>query len=334
MSLVLSLVSATQLCAGCAVEFEALDTLGATDDAAGVGMTADVLRMGDQGFLVSSDALGGVVIVYDTDGRYQGPLTREGGGPGELVGPPQFAMGPGGILLHERFSPSLHLFSEDLEFTRTIRINGSAGSIQPDPVTAGWLVSYNRGGGGSEAGIMLLDRNGDLILSMQPGEASSSLSYITGDVIRGGDGMIWVASVVGMVELFDEDMGLQGSLQLQLPGMDAWDPATGPAAPPAMVTDMRLAPDGSGVWVFAIGPAASVTDLRGLTGPPDMEELFDTFVYWIGVGTNGLTLVGADRFDNLVRPLGSGGMAFDLVDMPDGDRRVRVGRLRLTTGSR
>ncbi len=334
MSLVLSIVSATQLCAGCTVEFEALDTLGATGDAAGVGMIADVLRMGDQGYLVSSDVLGGVVIVYDSEGRYQRQLTREGGGPGEFLSPPQFAMSAGGILLHERFAPTLHLFSSDLDFTRTIRINGVAGSIQPDPVNEGWLVSYDKGGDGSEAGILLLDQNGDLVRSMQPGAESSSLSYITGDAIRGGDRMIWVASVVGIVEVFNEDMGLQGSLQLELPGMDAWNPDTGPAAPPAMVTDMRLAPDGSGVWVFALGPVTSLTDLRGLSRPPPLEELFDTFVYSIGLDSNGLTLIGADRFDNLVRPLGNSDLAFDLVNMPDGDRRVRVGRLRLTTVNR
>ena len=98
MSLLLSVVSATQLCAGCTLEeFEPLDTLGAAGDPAGVGMLAEVLRTGDQGYLVSSDVLGGVVIVYDSEGRYQRELTRQGDGPGELGGPPRFAMGPGGI---------------------------------------------------------------------------------------------------------------------------------------------------------------------------------------------------------------------------------------------
>ena len=71
MSLVLNTVSAIQLCAGCTIEFEPMDTLGAAEDPAGVGMFADVLKIGDQGYLVSSDVLGGVVIVYDAEGRYQ-----------------------------------------------------------------------------------------------------------------------------------------------------------------------------------------------------------------------------------------------------------------------
>lgn len=35
----------------------------------------------------------------------------------------------------------------------------------------------------------------------------------------------------------------------------------------------------------------------------------------------------------MVRPLGDGELAYDLVDTPDGNRRVRVGRLRFTKGS-
>ncbi len=46
MSLMLSVAVATQLCTGCEVSFEVSDTLGASDDPAGVGMIADVLRTG------------------------------------------------------------------------------------------------------------------------------------------------------------------------------------------------------------------------------------------------------------------------------------------------
>ena len=246
MSLFLTVTAATQLCAGCTVEFEPTDTLGSTADPAGAGMIAEILRMDDRGYLMSSDALGPVVIVYDSEGRYQKELTREGGGPGELRGFPKFAMGSGGILIHEQFSPSLHLYSSDLEFTRTFRVPGVAGSVQPDPLTGGWLVSYLRAGDGSEAGILLLDQGGDVVRSMRVGEESSSLREMTGDAIRGTDGRIWIASMLGMVEVFDEDLGLLGSLKLELPGLEAWNPNTGPAAPPAMVLGMRAAPDGSG----------------------------------------------------------------------------------------
>ena len=84
MSVVLNTVSAIQLCAGCTVEFESRVTLGATEDPAGPGTFAEVLDMADRGYLVSSEILGGVVIVYDSEGRYQRELTREGEGPGEL----------------------------------------------------------------------------------------------------------------------------------------------------------------------------------------------------------------------------------------------------------
>ena len=148
MSMILTVVGVTQLCAGCTVEFEPLDTLGARDDPAGAGLIAELMPMGDDGYLMSSDVLGGTVVVYDSEGRFQRELTREGDGPGELRGFPEFAMGPGGILLHEQFAPSLHLYSSDLEFIRTFRVPGAAGSIQPDPATGvGWSATWEAAAG-------------------------------------------------------------------------------------------------------------------------------------------------------------------------------------------
>ena len=122
--------------------------------------------------------------------------------------------------------------------------------------------------------------------------------------------------------------------------MDDWDFSASPGAWPAQVNDIRLAPDGSGIWVFAIAPAVSMSELmealneaRAQGGPPEVERLADTFVYSVRLDPNGLTLVGRDQLDTLVRPLGDGDLAFDLVDTPDGNRRVRVGRLRFTKGS-
>ena len=332
MSMILSVVGVTQLCAGCTVGFEPLDTLGATDDPAGPGIIAEVLRMADGGYLMSSDVLGGVVVVYDSEGRFQRELTREGDGPGELRRFPEFAMGPGGILIHEQFAPLLHLYSSDLEFIRTFRVPGAAGSVQPDPLTGGWLVSYMGAGDGSESGILLLDQGGEVVRAMQVGEESSSLSLMAGDAIRGTDGRIWIASMLGVVEVFDEDLELLGSLELELPGLDEWNPASGPAAPPAMVLGMRPAPHGSGVWVFAFAPVVDPTEIRRSQGPrPPVEERFDTFIYSVRLGPSGLTLVGTDQLDTLVRPLGDGDLAYDLVNSPDGNRRVRLGRLRFTS---
>ena len=327
----LSVVSAIQLCAGCTLTFDVLDTLGATDDPAGVGLLAEVLPMKNRGYLVSSQLLGGEVIVYDSAGRYLETLTREGEGPGELRGAAEFAMGVGGILLHELRSPMLHLFSSDLDFTRTLRIPGVAWSVQPDPVTEGWLISYTGGGNGSGGGILLLDQRGDIIRSMKPGEESSSLEFAVGDAIRGVGGMIWTASYTGLVEVFNEDLRLLGSLQLEGPGLGVeFDPRipTG-RSPPAVVTDIHLAPDSSGVWVFVLGPAMTPPSSEAQTP----EQLIDTFVHSVRLDSSGLVLVGTHRFDNLVRPLFDGDLAYDLVDIPDGDRRVRVGRLRLTKGS-
>ena len=222
MSLLANIAAAAQLCGGCALEFEVLDTLGAVEDPAGIGMLAEVLSVGDFGYLASADNLGGVVIVYDTAGNYQRELTREGEGPGELLYAPMFARGAGGILLREPASARLHLFSGDLSFKKTFVLPGVAyvWSIQPDPVTGGWLVTC-RGDDLLENKVILLDQEGNVLRTLS---ADASDSPSLPNVIRGPGGTIWSTSLFGLVEVFEEDMGILGSLKLTLPGMEGWDP--------------------------------------------------------------------------------------------------------------
>ncbi len=340
MNLFVNVATAAQLCGGCALEFEVLDTLGAADDPAGVGVFAEVLSVGDLGYLASSEVLGGVVIVYDSAGNYQRELTREGDGPGELRAAPTFALGAGGgILMREPGSARLHLFSGDLSFKKTFRLPGVTGvwSIQPDPVTGGWLVTC-RGDDFLEKKVLLLDHEGNVLRTLSADESSDSRGLP--NVIRGPDGTIWSTSLFGLVEVFDEDLGILGSLQLELPGLEGWElPRDGQRGWPAQVNDIRPAPDGAGVWIFAIAPERSLDELgvdelrRGLmeqTLTP--EQAADAFVYWVSLTPDGLELLGTDRFDTLVRPLGHGDLAYDIIETPDGNRRIRVGRLRFSRG--
>ena len=48
--------------------------------------------------------------------------------------------------------------------------------------------------------------------------------------------------------------------------MDERDPRARPGGAPAEVFDIHPAPDGSGVWVFAVAPVVSLSDL--LDSPP------------------------------------------------------------------
>ena len=157
-------------------------------------------------------------------------------------------------------------------------------------------------------------------------------------LFRGTDGMTWRAALFGRVELLDEDLAVLGSIQLEMPGMEGWEPPRdGGGGWPAQINDIRLAPDGSGLWVFAMAPeerlaALSVEELRDeiMANAGAVEQVADAYVYWVRMDPDGLTVVGMDNFDTLVRPLGDGDLAFDLFETPDGNRRARVGRLRLT----
>ena len=339
MSLLVNVAAAAQLCTGCVLEFEVSDTLGAVEDPAGVGTFAEVLSVGDV-YLASSDILGGVVIVYDSAGHYRRELTREGDGPGELRAAPAFALGTGGILMHEPGSASLHLFSNDLSFERTFRLPGTTGvwSTQPDPLTGGWLVT-SRGSNSIAKEIMFLDQSGNVLRTKAIDTSNArGLPY----AIRGPAGMIWSTSLFGLVEVFDEEMGILGSLQLELPGLEGWElPREGAPGWRAQVNDVRPAPDGTGVWVFAFALDERVAEMtddeirRGRQeGTLALDQVGDAFVYWVSLTPDGLSLVGTDRFDTLVRPLGYGDLAYDIVETPDGNRRIRVGRLRFMRGGR
>ncbi|MXX35160.1 MAG: hypothetical protein F4107_02085 [Gemmatimonadetes bacterium] len=336
MSLFATIAAGAQLCAGCALEFEVRDTLGSLEDPAGIGTFAEMAEVGDQGYLVSSEILGGVVIVYDASGHYGRELTREGEGPGELLSRPTFAVGTDGVLMHEPGSARLHLFSLDLSFQKTFLLPGIAqiGSIQPDPATNGWLVAAT-GTDLREKIVFILDRDGSVLRTM-PGDHSGA-GWLR-NVIRGLDGMIWSAGPFGLVEVYDENMVIKGSVQLELPGTEGWEPGVAPGSPAAVMA-VRPAPEGAGVWVFAIAPEDSIAELSiddmrtafmDRTRP--LEQKGDAFVYWVDLTPDGLELLGRDRFDTLVRPLGYGDLAYDIVETPDGNRRVRVGRLRFTRG--
>ena len=91
-------------------------------------------------------------------------------------------------------------------------------------------------------------------------------------------------------------------------------------------------------------PQAASTNSRTLSGSSQAggalwpggtrpERLVDTFIYSVRLDPGGLTLIGRDQLDTLVRPLGDGDLACDLADTPDGNRRVRVGRLHFTRPS-
>ena len=318
-----------QLCVGCTLEFQPIVTLGAAEDPVGVGVFAEVLRIGDQGYLVSSDAADGVVIVYDSEGQYQRELNRVGDGPGELSTSPRFARGDNGILMHEWRSPRLHLWSDDLMFVKTFQMPvGQGGAIHSDPLTGGWLVSYLSGA--EDAGILLVNAAAELIRSMRPDVKAPSLSYFTGDVIRDVNGRIWISSIAGMVDVFDEHLNRLGSLALPLPWMDEWNQDPGRSGlPPVFITDLRLAPDGSGVWIYAWVPVVDPKEIDFMPDPmPPPDELNDTFIYWVSLEANHLVIEGTDRHDRLIRPLDAG-FAFDVLETPDGNRRVRVGRLLL-----
>ena len=251
MSLLLTATAATQLCAGCTVEFVPTDTLGAREDPAGVGFLRGGSRHGRSRIPGQfrrpgrcSDRLRlGRALPARADPRGRWPR-----------GTPRAAEvrhGGRGIGLFEPNGPSVHLYSNDLSLTRTVQVGARVNSVFWDRVNDAWLVSAVRVDAGSEPGtvrldprILFLDQAGDSIRSMQV-DPGILVAYRRGRD-RGPDNTILTASMDGMVEVFDQDLALLGSLELELPGMDEWN-RSGRGGVPAFVSDLHPAPDGLGV---------------------------------------------------------------------------------------
>ena len=236
-------------------------------------------------------------------------------------------------------SARLHLYTSDLQFIRSLQVPGAVMSWhrfsrirQP---AAGWSAIVGKTT--ASRGSCCSTRKATWSARCRAGEDRGRGLQ---NVILRADGMIWSSSLFGMIVLFNEDLELLGSLQLELPGMERWEKsARDTGGWPAQVTDIRRAPDGSGLWVFAVGPEERFVELS-------LDEFRDEVKCQpvrTGAGCRRLPLLGSpgagwsdpcgmDHFDTQVRPLGDGDLAYDLQETPDGNRRVRVGRLRFTKG--
>lgn len=320
-----------QLCPPCVPIYSVVDTLGGSADPASPGPTAEVFRFPDGRTLISSEVMGPEVFLYDSDGNFVRTVARRGDGPGEIQGAVRFAAGHGKVLFLEMRRPLGHLFEEDLRFLRSIRLPGigfSAASV-PD---GGWIIGSLDQARGDASTIQLVDSLGNIQTSIAPLtppiDPGTSIRFVGLDE----SARIWSVSLTGLVEVYDRSGSLLANLQLEGNGIGGPLPLrlAPDERPPTVVSDLRLDADGL-AWVFLIGPEEGPWRAEDAAGPTQKppEETRDTLLRFLRFDGQELSVLGEATFDTLVRPLQQD-MGFDLVELPSGDRKVRLGTLRLS----
>ena len=317
-----------QVCPPCEVTFTVTDTLGGSEDPASPGPVAEILRLPDgRGFLLSSETMESEVLVFDSTGIFSSTIGRRGQGPGEWQRSVNFAYGHGEIWLLEARTDRVHVFDEDLRFLRSIRLPGMGWSVAPHP-EGGWVVASTRRSSEGITTLHLIAPDGAIQRSFAPVGFTAPLTTLARRVIVDSAGFIWSITMAGHVEIFAEGGALVAGLQLGGDGFEIpFDGLAGRGRRPTMVMDALL--DGDGVlWVFLVTPDDGVDDPRESTPRPQSPEgLSDTLIRLIRWDDE-LEEFHETRFENIIRPLGAA-WAFDLVDLPSGDRKVRVGRLEV-----
>lgn len=314
-------------CATCEVVFQVLDTLGSALDPASPGPSAEAVLLASGELAVSSPPIGAGIAVYSPEGDFSGKLGRAGEGPGEFLSPPLLRRGPANtIVALDQRNGRVSFFDASRNHVKSVQLQQMrAMDFAVDGVDA--LVVSGISALTPDAGVIhrIDAASGAVVASFGP---TMSRSLPPSEVMRrvavSTDGVVWSAAVTGgMIEKWSSDGELRATFRLE---DDAIHRPLGQRIdfererPPGRVMDIIVDGD-ERVWVyylvadpsFEVGPQAA-----GLTP----EQIYDTRVV-VFRGQTGRVLAHG-QFEGLVRPL-TPRLAYSLVDLPSGDRRIVTG---------
>lgn len=317
-------------CRTCRIEYVIRDTLGSIDDPASPGPMAEVVRLSDGRFFVSSATMGPQVLVYSPGGDFQRVIGREGDGPGEMRSAPLLVRLPDDtIAMFDSRQGRISLFSADGSFVRGMPIGMRAMSFAARP-DGGFVVGGPKPSADGIDAVHLLSREGELersIAKVDP-EQRSPFTMVRQFAVL-SDGRIWGAAMSGgRLEEWSADGELLRAFEIMNPSLQR-EVAPGRfdfsrEVPPAQVANLDV--DSAGrIWIYMMIPDPAF-EPRRFDAPPAPRSIYDTKILIFDPGLEKVVATGT--FDTLVRPLGDG-WVYELVDTELGDRKVRVGTMRL-----
>lgn len=309
------------------VQLEVMATLGAPDDPGSPGATPSAYRQADGTTLVSSPEMGPDIFVYHSDGSFLRTVGGAGEGPGEYAGSVSFVHLPGDSVgvLDPRLG-RLTILDPELRVVETVLLAGARyAAVRGDRI----LAAGTQAAGEDFATLWTVSRSS--------GDATPMKTVSPAEIQA--DGVFMHMNVFGTV---GEDVWLS---TMNVPVVSVWDGSAPPtrvfavdheprlleklkapsqmsaqererAGIPSRVVGVGSAENGDVLVYAAIGQ-----DIDPERGPADIGRMFETAVYRFHAGTG--ERMGVGTWPGVLTPLGPG-LAFDTVETPIGDRRVRI----------
>jgi hypothetical protein len=232
----------------------------------------------------------------------------------------------------DRGNSRVSLWSGSGDLVREIPLRGRVMSALPLE-TGEFLIAGLLQEGEHYFALQIVRRDGSVVRSFGPlVDTSAPPQTMIRNITAGPDGSLLSAPMSGgLIENWDIDGTLKSRIDLGDPGLARPPPLRidfSSGNVPSQVSDISV--DSAGrVWLFIARPEQDFGEISR-DNPVSPEDLYDTEI--IVIDTELARVVTSARFDGIVRPLHLGNLAYDLVDLASGDRKIRLGRLVLAGG--
>lgn len=316
------------VCATCDLQYTIVDTLGAIDDPASPAVMANAVRLTDGRVYVTSSSFGGQVMVYN-GGEFSFAFGRQGEGPGEFGSAALLRVWPGDTIAALDLTLfRVSLFTSAGAFARSFALDVRPSTFGVRP-SGGFIITGPRPVGDTYADVQLVSSTGDVEAYLhEVPQDEWSIAQVP-QVALSPTGGIWLMQTVGgRLERWSPDAERELIVDIPTAYFD-WSFLEEGGSPVIrgvtnQVGDLHVDSEGR-VWIFLLVGDPDFTP-ADLVGGGSLTSIYDTRIMVLAPG--GDRVLASRDFDGTMKSLGEG-WGFDLVDTPDGDRRIEIGTLRL-----
>ena len=324
-------------CSECRIELADIVTLGDTTDTTSVlpnaaGRECMVGRLSTGEYVLSGIVGGGFLNVYSDMGKVVRTIGRKGAGPGEFRSGLRVAVGSGDSLyVVDDGNARIQVVSAAGEYARVFPTKDRYRSFTLLPDDR--LLLFRSPSSRENTLYHGFDRDGREVISFgAPQQPDSALELENGLVSTAPRGRFWTAShwsydlqrwsgpdtldltVTRKVDWFPSPSLFSADVYVNIP-------------PPPML--LHAWEDNSGkLWTYTAVADPSWKPGMGMRVTPEWQEkTFDTVIEVIDLGTG--RLLATHRYPSRLAPLCSSPLMYTVVELPDGDLRVKVIEPRL-----
>ena len=324
-------------CRGCRIELVDIVTLGDTTDTSSVvpnaaGRECMVGKLSTGEYVLSGIVGGGFLNVYSDQGKLVRTIGRKGAGPGEFRSGLRIAVGSGDTLyVLDDGNARIQVVSATGEYARVFpaRDRYRSFTLLPDDRLLAFRLPSSR----DDRLFRGFDREGREVMSFgAPQQPDSALDLENWLVAKAPGGRFWTASIWSY-EL--RRWNSPDSLDLTVIRKADWfsSPSVFSAdvyvrVPPPPLLLHAWEDDRGRLWTYTAVADPNWQPGMGMRVTPEWQEkVFDTIIEAIDLSSG--RLLASHRFPSRLAPLCGSPLMYTVVELPDGDLRVRVLEPRL-----